>query len=110
MLLIGKLESIKIIEVVLKEYYIYILSNKSKVLYVGVTNNLNRRIYEHKNKLLDGFSKKYNLTKFVYFESTKDISEAIRREKQLKNWKREWKIELIEKDNPEWKDLSEDWF
>ena len=80
------------------------------MLYIGITNNLQRRIYEHKNKLVDGFSKKYNLTKLVYYESTVDVNSAIKREKQLKNWHRDWKINLIEEDNAEWKDLAEDLF
>jgi putative endonuclease len=91
-----------------KQYYVYILTNKSnKVLYIGVTNDLQRRMYEHKNKLIDGFTKKYNLTKLVYFEATTNINSAIGREKQFKNWHREWKINLIKEFNPEWKDLSE---
>jgi putative endonuclease len=91
-----------------KQYYVYILTNKSnKVLYIGVTNDLERRMYEHKNKMIDGFTKKYNLTKLVYFEATTNINSAIEREKQLKNWHRDWKINLIEEFNPEWKDLSE---
>ncbi len=80
------------------------------MLYIGMTNNLQRRIYEHKNKLVDGFSKKYNLTKLVYYESTVDVASAIKREKQLKNWHRDWKINLIEENNVEWKDLSENLF
>jgi len=75
-----------------------------------MTNNLQRRIYEHKNKLIEGFSKKYNLTKLVYYESTVDVTSAIKREKQLKNWHRKWKINLIEESNAEWKDLSKDLF
>jgi putative endonuclease len=90
----------------MNNYFVYILSNKSKVLYIGLTNDLNRRIYEHKNKLIDGFSKRYNLTKLVYFEQTNDINSAIKREKQLKNWHRQWKINLIESVNPNWRDLS----
>ena len=89
---------------ILKDYYVYILTNDSKTLYVGVTNNLERRIYEHKHKLRDGFTKKYNLTKLVYFEIFNDINDAIKREKQLKNWHRQWKINLIESKNKEWKD------
>ncbi len=85
----------------------YILTNNSKTLYVGVTNNFERRIYEHKHKLKDGFTKKYNLTKLVYFEMFNDINDAINREKQLKNWHRQWKINLIESKNKEWKDLYE---
>ncbi|MBI5407624.1 MAG: GIY-YIG nuclease family protein [Nitrospirae bacterium] len=92
-----------------KQYFVYILTNKSnKVLYIGVTNDLIRRIYEHKTKLVDGFTKKYNLMKLVYYETTGDIECAIRREKQLKNWHRDWKINLITEHNPEWKDLSKE--
>lgn len=76
-------------------------------MYIGVTNNLTRRIYEHRNKTIKGFTKKYNLNKLVYFEQLNDISSAILREKRLKKWNREWKVQLIEKINPEWKDLSE---
>lgn len=86
----------------------YILTNNSKTLYVGVTNNFERRIYEHKHKLKDGFTKKYNLTKLVYFEMFNDINDAIKREKQLKNWHRQWKINLIESKNKEWKDLYDE--
>jgi len=87
---------------------VYILTNKSNnVLYIGVTNNLERRMFEHKNKLIEGFSKKYNLTKLIYFEMSENAESAIRREKQLKNWHREWKINLINQFNPEWKNLSE---
>ena len=93
---------------ILKDYYVYILTNDSKTLYVGVTNNLERRIYEHKHKLRDGFTKKYNLTKLVYFEIFNNINDAIKREKQLKNWHRQWKINLIESKNKEWKDLYEE--
>ncbi len=82
------------------------MSNKSKTIYIGVTNNLARRVYEHKNKLIDGFTKKYNITKLVYFEIFNSIEDAIRREKQLKNWHRQWKINLIESTNNDWKDLS----
>jgi putative endonuclease len=93
----------------MRDYYVYILSNASKTLYIGVTNNLERRLYEHKNKLIDGFTKKYNLTKLVYFETTTDISAAIYREKQLKGLLRSKKIILIEENNPEWDDLSVSW-
>jgi putative endonuclease len=75
-----------------------------------MTNNLLRRIYEHKNKLMDGFSKKYNIDKLVYFEETNDVMSAIAREKEIKSWARKKKIELIEASNPDWKDLSREWF
>ena len=92
-------------------YYVYILTNYSnKVLYTGVTNNLERRVYEHKNKLVKGFTEKYNVHKLVYFDSTTDVKVAIEREKQIKGWTRLKKIELIESMNPEWKDLSEDFW
>ena len=82
------------------------MTNKSKTLYIGVTDDLMRRVYEHNNKLREGFTKKYNLTKLVHFETFNQIDDAIRREKQLKNWHRQWKINLIESVNKEWKDLS----
>ena len=92
-----------------KQYYIYILTNKSNnVLYVGVTNDLIRRIFEHKSKLVEGFTKKYNLWKLVYYEAADNIESAINREKQLKNWHRDWKMNLIDQFNPDWKDLSDD--
>jgi len=90
----------------MKKYYIYIMTNKyDKVLYVGVTNNLVRRVYEHKNKLFKGFSSKYNISKLIYFEDYKDINRAIEREKQIKGWLRKRKLELIESFNSEYKDL-----
>lgn len=85
------------------------MTNKSKTLYTGVTNDLQRRVYEHKHKLIKGFTSKYNITKLVYYEKYNDINDAIRREKQIKGWSRKKKIELIESVNPEWKDLSEEW-
>lgn len=94
---------------ILNNYYIYILANwTNSVIYIGVTNNLSRRLFEHKNKLLDGFTKKYNLDKLVYFETYNDINEAILREKELKKWRREKKNNLIESLNPDWRDLSLD--
>jgi len=84
------------------------MTNNSKTLYIGVTNDLRRIIYEHKNKLIDGFTKKYNVTKLVYYESCSSIDAAIRRERQLKNWHQQWKINLIESINQDWKDLSLD--
>ena len=84
-------------------YYVYIITNKeNKVLYTGVTNNLERRIYEHKNKIIKGFTSKYNVNKLVYFEETKDINEAIAREKEIKGWRRNKKVALIERVNPAW--------
>ncbi len=92
-----------------KQGFVYILTNKNNTtLYIGVTSNLIKRIYEHKNKLVDGFTKKYNLNKLVYFESLDNITTAIEREKQLKNWHRNWKINLITEFNKEWKDLYDD--
>jgi putative endonuclease len=93
----------------MKRYFVYILTHiKNKVLYVGVTNDLERRIYEHKNKLVQGFTEKYNVNKLVYFEETGDVNSALAREKQLKNWHREWKINLISDFNPDWKDISKE--
>ena len=86
------------------------MTNKSRTLYTGVTNNLMRRVGEHKQKLIPGFTSKYNITMLVYYESTPDIHLAIAREKQIKGWLRARKIALIESNNPEWKDLSEAWF
>jgi len=80
-------------------------SKRNGTLYIGVTNNLARRVYEHKNGLLEGFTKKYKIDNLVYYESTEIIESAITREKQLKKWNRQWKINLIERDNPEWNDL-----
>ena len=93
-----------------KEYYVYIMTNKSRTLYTGVTNNLMRRVYEHKNKLVKGFTHHYNIQFLVYFEATSSIHTAIKREKQIKGWLREKKIELINSINPQWKDLSEEWY
>lgn len=91
-------------------YYIYVLTNwNNKVMYVGMTNNLERRIYEHKNKLVEGFTRKYNVTRLVYFEHTSDVNSAIAREKQIKKWRRSKKDNLVVSVNPEWKDLSEEW-
>jgi putative endonuclease len=79
----------------------------NKVLYIGITNNLVRRCYEHKHKIIRGFTEKYNVNKLVYFDTTNDVSEAIKREKQLKGWTRSKKINLVESINPMWNDLSE---
>jgi putative endonuclease len=94
----------------MRQYYVYIMTNRSKTLYTGVTNDLTLRVYEHKKKMIDGFTKKYNITKLVYFEETNDIVSAITREKQIKGWLRSKKIALIESMNPKWGDLSEEWF
>ena len=90
-------------------YYVYMVTNwNNKVLYTGITNDLERRIYEHKNKLVKGFTSKYNINKLVYFDYTEDVTLAIAKEKEIKGWKREKKDRLIESMNPEWKDLSLD--
>ena len=90
----------------MKNYYVYILASKRNgTLYIGVTSNLLKRVYEHKSKMVEGFTKKYNVHKLVYYEQTNIIQSALTREKQLKKWYRKWKIELIEEMNPEWKDL-----
>ena len=90
----------------MKKYYVYILaSQKNGTLYIGITSILVKRIHEHKNNLVEGFSKKYQTHLLIYFEETPDVHAALLREKQIKKWNREWKINLIEKANPEWKDL-----
>jgi len=94
----------------IKSYYVYIMTNKSKTLYTGVTNNLERRVYEHKHKLVAGFTSRYNITKLVYYQETNDVQEALLKEKQIKGWLRSKKITLIETENPEWKDLSLEWY
>lgn len=93
----------------MKQFYVYILTSKSKTLYTGVTNNLSRRLYEHKNKLINGFTKKYNIDKLVYYEIYNTPDEAITREKQIKGWLRKKKVALIESMNKEWMDLSNEW-
>ena len=92
----------------MKNYHVYIMTNLSRTLYTGITNNLMKRVYEHKNKLIDGFTKKYDITRLVYFEVFNNIEDAIRREKQIKGWIRKKKTALIESINPEWKDLYEE--
>ena len=92
-------------------YYVYILaSDKNGTLYIGITNDLIRRLSEHKSKIIDGFTQKYDVNKLVYYECYDNVEYAITREKNLKNWKRKWKTELIEKHNKEWKDLYMDLF
>ena len=93
-----------------KQYFVYMMTNrKDGVLYTGITNDLTRRVYEHKKKLIPGFTNRYNLTKLVLVEETCDVNAAIAREKQIKGWLRKKKIELIELQNPDWKDMSEGW-
>ena len=92
-------------------YHVYILANKTNsVLYIGVTGDLMRRLQEHRNDMIDGFTKRYHVHKLVYYETMSDIREAIAREKQLKNWRRAKKNDLIESVNPTWEDLAGDWF
>jgi len=89
-----------------KDYYVYVLaSQRNGTLYVGVTSNLIKRIWEHKNKVIQGFTQKYSVDKLVYFEQYRDPENAIKREKRLKRYNRQWKLELVEKENPEWRDL-----
>ena len=90
-------------------YYVYIIASKSRVLYIGVTNDLERRLFEHRQKLIPGFTSTYNISRLVYFEVFGNIRDAIAREKQLNSWRREKKITLIESLNPSWRDLSEAW-
>lgn len=93
--------------VFMKTYYIYILASKARgTLYIGVTNDLARRLFEHRQGLTVGFTKRYNIKRLVYYESTESIETAIAREKQLKRWHRQWKINLIESTNPQWKDIG----
>ena len=93
----------------LQSYYVYILASKRNgTLYVGITNDLIKRVWQHKNDLVEGFTKKYQCHKLVYFEDTNDVESAIKREKLLKKWKRQWKLQLIEKQNPDGKDLYKD--
>ncbi len=92
----------------MKQYCVYILaSKKNGILYIGVTSNLQKRIWEHKNNVVEGFTKKYFVHRLVYFVQTTDVYSALVREKQLKKWKRDWKVRLIEEENPYWKDLYE---
>ena len=93
-----------------KTYAVYILTNFNETtFYIGVTGDLQKRIWEHKNKVVEGFTKKYNVDKLVYYELTENVESALNREKQLKRWHRQWKINLIKEMNPEFKDLSENW-
>ena len=92
----------------MKQYYVYILTNKKEgTLYIGITSDLKKRVWEHKNKVQKGFTSKYNANKLVYYEVFDDPENAIKREKRLKFWLRQWKLDLINKQNPQWKDLYE---
>jgi putative endonuclease len=93
----------------MKHYYVYIMSSKSGTLYTGITSNLERRVYQHKNKVFEGFTKKYDVTRLVYCEVYHYVRDAIAREKQIKKWRRRKKLDLIESQNPKWRDLSEEW-
>jgi len=94
----------------MRQYYVYIMTNRSRTLYTGVTNNLERRVYEHKHKIGSKFTNKYNITRLVYYEIFSDIRDAISYEKQIKGWLRAKKIALIESVNPEWEDSSVEWY
>ena len=93
-----------------RQYYVYIMTNGVRTLYVGVTNDLARRVYEHKHKLVEGFTSRYNVTWLAYYEQTADVGSAIEREKQIKGWRRSKKVKLIESRNPRWRDLSLEWY
>ena len=92
-----------------KQYFVYILSSKTRTTYIGVTNDIDRRLYEHKHKVIKGHTEKYNIDSLVYYESFNDVNLAIAREKEIKKWRREKKTALIESKNPDWNDLSEKW-
>ncbi|MHC4620888.1 MAG: GIY-YIG nuclease family protein [Planctomycetota bacterium] len=94
----------------MKTYYVYIMTNKSGTLYTGLTSDLKKRLYQHKAKLISGFTQKYNIHRLVYFETYSDVHSAITREKQIKPWRREKKLNLIKSQNPDWNDLSPDSF
>jgi len=93
-----------------KKYYVYIMNSPKGTLYTGVTSNLVGRVYQHKHGAVEGFTRRYNVIRLAYFEETDDINRAIRREKEIKGWKRNKKIDLIKTMNPEWEDLAGDWF
>jgi putative endonuclease len=92
----------------LRRYYVYMMTNRSRVLYIGITNDLRRRVREHKEKLVPGFTQRYNITQLVYYEETPDVRAAIAREKQIKGWLRAKKVALIESVNPGWRDLGDE--
>ena len=94
----------------MKRGFVYIMTNRSRTLYIGVTSDLERRVHQHKQKEIPGFTKRYNMTRLAYYEEIPSIGDAIAREKQLKGWLRSRKIALIESMNPQWRDLSEEWY
>jgi putative endonuclease len=94
----------------MKTYYVYIMTNRTRTLYTGVTNNLERRLLQHKRKLLPGFTREYNIDRLVYYETCGDVRAALQREKQIKGWLRVKKVALIVAANPTWRDLSGDWY
>ena len=94
----------------MKSFYVYIMSSKAAVLYVGITNDIKRRVYEHKNHIFEGFTDKYEVDRLVYFETKRNATSAMKREKQIKAWRREKKVKLIDSINPDWEDLSQDWY
>jgi putative endonuclease len=94
----------------MKQYYVYIMTNRSRTLYTGVTKDLQRRVFQHKHKLVPGFTAKYNINRLAYYEVTHDVRAAIAREKQIKGWLRAKKIALIKSINPKWEDLSAEWY
>ena len=94
----------------MRQHYVYLMTNRRRNLYAGATNDLMRRVYEHKHKLADGFTKKYNMTWLVYYEVTSDAASALAREKEIKGWRRSKKVALIESMNPRWKDLAIGWY
>jgi putative endonuclease len=94
----------------METYYVYIMTNRSGTLYTGMSSDLKQRVYTHKEGMVEGFTKKYRIDRLLYYEETSDVKAAISREKQIKSWSRQKKVELVEKANPTWEDLSEDWF
>ncbi len=94
----------------MNEYFVYIMSNQSRTLYTGVTSDLEQRVCQHKNKLIEGFTSRYNITKLIWYDSFNNIYEAIECEKKIKAWRREKKVALIEKSNLKWLDLAENWY
>jgi len=94
----------------MKKYYVYIMNSPTGTLYTGMTSDLKRRVYEHKQKLREGFTKKYNVTRLAYYEETSDVQTALSREKEIKKWRRSKKIALIKTINPKWRDLSAAWY